>query len=294
MTIAICFRTPEGVVLGADSATTYPMGEAGERYLNHSQKVFQVDDEGSMGIVTFGSMGLGDTSIRTLIARLGDRFRNEDTRPKTVREAAFWLQCMVSNEVQTTFRRDKWRLLEIADKVAAGLPIAPRDAKFVQETMVLAQTFLAGFYVGGRDQDDREPTLYTCFVRVTGTAEPPMMTGFGWVMNGATQIPLRLLRGWNADLLAAVLGAKDASKTPFWKGSAQDLRDALASLEMSVNPHMPIREAVDFVHSMITMTAKAVKFGQLPPSVGGPAEVAVITSDRPFRWIRHKGFDSAF
>jgi hypothetical protein len=57
---------------------------------------------------------------------------------------------------------------------------------------------------------------------------------------------------------------------------------------------MPIREAVDFVHFIVTMTAKMTKFAQLPPSVGGPAEVAVITSDRPLRWVRHKTFDAAF
>lgn len=43
----------------------------------------------------------------------------------------------------------------------------------------------------------------------------------------------------------------------------------------------------------IYTTIKAMKFSHMAPVCGGPVEVAVITTDRRFRWVRHKGFDAA-
>lgn len=53
-------------------------------------------------------------------------------------------------------------------------------------------------------------------------------------------------------------------------------------------PNLPIREAIDFVHACIASTIKAMKFSSLAQICGGPIEIAVITSDRRFRWVRHK------
>ena len=38
---------------------------------------------------------------------------------------------------------------------------------------------------------------------------------------------------------------------------------------------------------------KAMKFSDLPQICGGPIEIAVITSDRRFRWVKHKTWDAA-
>jgi hypothetical protein len=47
VTIAICYVSPEGVVLGADSTTTY-----GTHHFNNSQKLFEVGEDSSLAIVT--------------------------------------------------------------------------------------------------------------------------------------------------------------------------------------------------------------------------------------------------
>jgi hypothetical protein len=41
------------------------------------------------------------------------------------------------------------------------------------------------------------------------------------------------------------------------------------------------------------LTIKAHKFLIGPTVCGGPIEIGFVTVDRPFRWIRHKPFDSA-
>ena len=50
---------------------------------------------------------------------------------------------------------------------------------------------------------------------------------------------------------------------------------------------------IDFVHACIASTIKAMKFSNLAQICGGPIEIAVITTDRRFRWVRHKEWDAA-
>ena len=52
-------------------------------------------------------------------------------------------------------------------------------------------------------------------------------------------------------------------------------------------------EAIDWVHTVIYTTIKAMKFSHYVPICGGPIEIALISSDRKFRWVRHKRFDEA-
>jgi hypothetical protein len=56
---------------------------------------------------------------------------------------------------------------------------------------------------------------------------------------------------------------------------------------------LPIREAIDWLHASIYTTIKTMKFSHMTSVCGGSVEIAVITTDRRFRWVRHKGFDSA-
>jgi hypothetical protein len=56
---------------------------------------------------------------------------------------------------------------------------------------------------------------------------------------------------------------------------------------------LPIRDAVDFVHACIYSTIKALKFSNFSQICGGPIEIATITTDRQFRWVRHKPWDAA-
>jgi hypothetical protein len=77
-----------------------------------------------------------------------------------------------------------------------------------------------------------------------------------------------------------------------WNGSKADL-DAVVQRHFLGHGIIPIREAVDFVHTCIFSTIKALKFSNLHQICGGPIELAVITSDRKFRWVKHKTLDSA-
>lgn len=53
MTIAACYVTNEGVVMGADSTTSYPQ-ENGTHYLNHAQKLYEIGENSTLGALTWG------------------------------------------------------------------------------------------------------------------------------------------------------------------------------------------------------------------------------------------------
>ena len=97
----------------------------------------------------------------------------------------------------------------------------------------------------------------------------------------------RVVCGLDFGVFSAIL---DSGK---WSGSPDDLIRVIAPYSLRQPFDLPIREAVDWVHASIYTTIKAMKFSHLAPVCGGSIELAVITSDRLFRWVRHKRFDSA-
>jgi hypothetical protein len=76
MTIAACYLSPEGIVFGADSTSSMivPSGSSAGvfHFFNHNQKLFQVGENSTLGVVTWGLGGLGSISHRMLLATLAD------------------------------------------------------------------------------------------------------------------------------------------------------------------------------------------------------------------------------
>jgi hypothetical protein len=81
VTIAACYVTPEGVVLGADS-TASAMLPGGFHYFNYNQKVFALGepDTATLGVVTWGLGGLGSQSHRTVFAVLADELATKPAK----------------------------------------------------------------------------------------------------------------------------------------------------------------------------------------------------------------------
>jgi hypothetical protein len=97
----------------------------------------------------------------------------------------------------------------------------------------------------------------------------------------------RLIYGLDTLALGAIVNSGK------WSGTDQELIDLLMPFCLGQPRDLPIREAIDWVHAAIYTTIKGMKFSHLAPVCGGPVEIAVITTDRLFRWVRHKSFDAA-
>jgi hypothetical protein len=286
MTIAACYLSSEGAVLGADSTTTFTIQPPGSatarvRHLNHAQKIFQVGAGGTLGVVTWGMGSVGAKSHRTRVAEFADTLRESPVA--SLAEAV-----------------ERWGSLIWPDYFAAvpdevrqaiaELSIKPdRTADEAALLNGLISSYQLGFCLAGYVPPDRTPgAAYVLFSTELATKSQaqfmvPGETRF-W---GVPNIFMRVIFGMDEALIDAI------SKSDLWKGTRDELIALTATDQLSPPWQLPIREAIDWVHTCIYTTNQALKFSSLAPVCGGPIEIAVVTTDRPFRWVTHKRLDAA-
>jgi hypothetical protein len=283
MTIACAYLVSEGVVFGADSTTTVavpgPPGQGGvTQLLNHAQKLFSVGpmdefhpslSKAKMAVSTWGAGRVGQTSHRTLVSRLSDE----------VVKHPEWMVAEAANHLT--------HLVQGAASEAPGCP------------------GILGYFLGGTDPTTHTPRcLELTFVDGTLAPNQPAPLVFGEArFRGMPDLFQRAFNGFDPDLprhLLTSLTTMCQQQVPPVMLPPQFMALFVQAFNQSVQhiPHMghqdvPIREAIDFCHMYLHLTIKGYKFRFGPPMCGGPIELGFITTDRPFRWARHKPFDSA-
>ena len=275
VTIAGVYLTPEGIVMGADSTTT-ANGSTGWHFFNHAQKVFEIGENSTLAAITWGLAGLGATSYRTLLARLADDLT---AKPATsVVDAAqrwadlFWAEYSAFSYVQ---------------RAQALHGMTTRTPEEEQEFLDIKDQLVVGFCIGGHTLPDRVTEAFeVVFDPLSGKPTPVQVLPLSHRWWGVPNIIKRLIDGADDNLVNDILNS------PHWQGSDQDLY-AIVKNQTLMFPILPIRDAVDFVHTCIRSTGKAMRFTDFPQVCGGTPEVAVITSDRKFRWVTHKAWDTA-
>ena len=286
MTIAACYLSAEGVVFGADSATTYRL-PSGARYYNHAQKLFEIGEGGTAAAVTWGLGGLNVSSYRTLLAILGDNLKSQ--KAKSLKDVAkrwsgqFWTAYTTSPLLKDVFQRvGELKVKKPYDATAAGNLSDYRTQAEEIELNNLQSNNLVGFCIGGYVLPDRTPCAYCIVFDPTMTAAPqPTELPMGWTFYGLPTVVQRIMFGYDLQLKTRLL---DSGK---WSGTEFELNAIIATFELFV-PILPVRDALDFVHTIILSTIKALKFSNDSLICGGPIELAVITTDRKFRWVKHK------
>jgi hypothetical protein len=287
MTIAACYVCSEGIVLGADSTWTVPVssldGKTVEnRLFEHGQKLFHIGKEDSpFGVVMWGLVTLPGVSNRLLIAKLNDRIDREV--PKSVKDVAESLGDLFWEAYKSEYADRRKELSELKKKGDA----LSEPEKVVLED--LTEDYRGGFCVAGYCLPDREPKAFEVLYSLEDekAREPkklkrrPYFWGWGNLVD-------RLTVGMDRGLLDIIV---DSGK---WQGTRDELRDLVRKHSSFGRPmDLPIREALDLVDASLYATVKALKFSYLPPVCGGPIDLAVITVDRPFRWVRRKPFHAA-
>lgn len=283
MTIAACYLSPEGVVLAADSTTTMRVSMAdgslgGDHYYNFGQKIYEVGERSTLGIIMWGLGSMGPTSYRTMIAQLADGVGN--VRPDSVEEIAERWRLGFWSAYQNTFRDDLDRL-----EVLAASPGLNDDE--AEEYSDLARSLQGGFCIGGRCDGDRTPRAYELSYDYLGISTATPVTMGVPAFWGVPTMVERVLYGIDLDLISAI------EMSSHWTGSDRDLYDLVRPYVLGQPSNLPLREAIDYLYSAIYTTIKSMKFSHWDPICGGPVEVAVITTDRAFRWVRHKPLDDA-
>lgn len=261
MTIAAAYLVSDGVVLGADSSTTVqiftPQGAGVVQLLTHSQKVFEVGQNSRLGLCTWGAGSIGENSHRTIAALLADKLNSEFT----IQDAAKELVSIVEPLVKE------------------------------------AKIDFVGYYLGGWNPGSHKPDCYRIEVNKDESKIEPLSLGL-CSFSGNPIFFARVFRGYDMrlkDNLKRELkqALVDSVKETFDDIFNNAFEKAAASLITAGFKDLPIREAIDFLYSYLHITLKAEKFKFGPPSCGGPIEVGFISTDRSFRWVRHKPFSSA-
>jgi hypothetical protein len=277
MTIAVCCASLEGTVLGADSTASFA-GPNGFHYLNFNQKLFELGEGSTLGVLTWGLGSLPTKSYRTLFAALADDLQGKPA--VTVEDVANRWADMFWPEYNTGMKTYIQRCRDLAAKT-------PRDPKEEEDFKTLKRGLVAGFCIGGYAPPDRAAGAYEVLFDPLLTAKPvPQKQTTFLKFWGAPNPILRLINGADEDLKQEIVNSGK------WSGTPVEL-DALCAKQALRIPMLPIRDAVDLVHACISSTIKAMKFSDLPQICGGPIEIAVITSDRRFRWVKHKTWDAA-
>lgn len=270
------------MVLGADSTTTlsFPDRRA-PVYLDHAQKLFQVGPEGStVGLVTWGQGELGQYSHRTVAALFGELIAARGL--DDIQVAAGALGELVWEEYAGAY--DDY-IRRVSELIAEGPDL---DHEQDREFQNIVHAFTGGYCVGGRLRPaDRcrafevswDPRQNSALVREV-RQETPVMWGVPHFMD-------RLIFGIDSSVVARIANSER------WTGTHDELYDLVASHPLIRPRSLPIREAIDWIHTCIHTTIRGIKFASLPHSCGGPIEIGVITTDRPFRWVLHKPMDAA-
>lgn len=283
MTIAACHLSPEGIVLGADSATTLSGGPRGTCHLDYAQKVFEVGPPGSsVGLVTWGLGQIGQESHRTIAANLG--FRHASKQLPSMKEMASALAADLWERFVTAHPTELNLCRELRPKIQAKT--ATPDE--VDEYYAVRDLLSGGYCLAGRVTTHGRcqafeirwgPHLPNPTVQEMAQEAP--------VFWGVPQIMERLVFGFDSPIIAEIL------QSGKWTGTQQELIELLLRNQLISPRLLPIREAIDWVHTVIHTTIRGTKFANWPHWCGGPVEIAVITTDRPFRWVRHKPLDAA-
>lgn len=285
MTIAACYLSSEGVVLGADSTSTMfvqgpgPNAGGNDHHYNFAQKIFQIGESSTLAMTMWGLGSLGETSYRTLIAQFADDLSGHPA--SALSEVADRWSTLYWGAYTSQYGPAIQRVQDLHGQ-------ATRTPEEDVELILLQQNLSGGFCIGGYCLPSRRPEAYEIVFEPSQSGpQPPQSLRIGnakfW---GCPNIVNRLLFGVDLGLLF------DISKSPHWTGSPTDLLNLAAPYRLAQPFDLPIREAIDWVHTSIYTTSQAMKFSHLAPVCGGPVEVAVITTDRPFRWVRHKKLDA--
>lgn len=257
MTIAAAYRTSEGIVLGADSMASINDDSGVHQLLNHAQKVFEVGIGSQYGVCVFGSGALRTQSHRTVCARLAD---------------------------------------EIGDKKMPVSDVADKLMELVGRDLPDAAALPVGYMLGGTEPGTRAPSLWHLTYQPNGVPHKTEVA-IGPCFDGAPDFMQRILWGYAAGLpeavlenLKALMPTEAASLDQHYPSAFNSAAEGFRSFG---HLDVPIRNAIDYVYTALRLTVKSFNYRYGAPLCGGPLEIAVITTDRPFRWVVHKEFDSA-
>lgn len=268
MTIAIALKVGDGIVLGADSATTLSAPDGYKNSYFNAEKVFNLVKRLPLGFVTAGLGGLDGRSIASLAKDL--RLRLKDSENKD-----WWLNPESYTVELAAERVKKFFFDELYEPTFRG---APQDADVPD-----LEFFVAGYSANEPHAEIWRVFMYRdlssveCYVGRNNAAHG--------IWTGQPEALNRLIRGYSSEIYEGLVAAGVDSR---------EAANFLLGLDVQslIHPAMPIQDAIDLVHYMVDVTAGFVRFAPGYATVHPPTDSATITKHEGFRWVRRKHYFS--
>jgi len=305
MSLAINTVTSSGLVLAADSRQSYRNQKGMARIgSDTSSKLFQLSQRVGCAITGIGFLPSPE-GIKSISAFVDEFKRAEQVGRLSVEEMASSLNQFFESKYDWKTQLKNLRDLIKRDLELKGLELV---GDFEQGKGVLKFKFkdktgkeeqaaagldridimVAGFNHDGSHQ------VFVCSIpgevaKKRDSKEKGQEFGASWI--GQTDITSRIVLGWDARLFALPF-VQEASKN-LGKGKVEE---ELRGLEFQINwGTMTLQDAIDFCTMVIRTTEAIQRFsdgvlmdpGDIP-GVGGDIDVAVITRDKGFVWVKKK------
>ncbi|WP_420473304.1 hypothetical protein [Noviherbaspirillum sp. ST9] len=257
MTVLVSVKINDGVVMAADSASSYASG----MIYNNSRKIVNIREGLPVGVMVTGAGGIGNESFETLLKDLRQSFSDKsgghagawlDPDSYTIESIARTMRHFLFEEKSVAHGASTWTKLRVCG-YSAGRPLAE-----VWEINLMGNTCPPPACVQSEQQ-------------------------FGLRWDGEYEALDRLIFG---------LGTRFnefAVKHGLSMEQAAELREKLVPelYELMFVEAMPIQDAVDLARYLAETTIGFIRFSvSRPKTVGGPVEIATITKHEGFQWVQ--------
>jgi hypothetical protein len=262
MSIIVSVKLNDGIVMAADSATTFfkDTGEAFQRY-EHANKIVNLVKGLPIGVMTCGSGGIGNASIDALLKDL--RVRLSANGEQALDKNSYTMEVVAS--LLRDFFGEK--------ATAAGF----------KAFLILR---VCGYSAGRPLPEVWQICLSDgqCFGPISVQKEEDM--GPRW--NGEQEALDRLILGIPSALGEAALKENILTKEQLDAAIPKLYPHVVEPLIMNA---APIQDAVDLARYMVETTEGFVRFSiKRAKTVGGAVEIAAITKHEGFKWVQRKHF----
>lgn len=267
MTIVVTVTVTDGIVMAADSASSFfdGTGHALKIY-NNANKVFNLVKGLPIGAMLYGNGGMGSSSVETLTKGLRQRLANP-------------------NDPDYGLNPTTYTIEEVAQKARRFLFEECYPAAYPNPD----PTFFMGYRVGGYSAGESLAEVWEFTIQGANCAAPAEVQSrgsFGPRWAGENEALDRLLLGVPGNLIPVLL----AHGIPQANADTIYLEVAQGSGAQVTIAAMPIQDAIDVARFLVETASRFARYGMRPETIGGPIEIAAITKYEGFKWISRKHY----
>lgn len=266
MTVVVAIKVGDGIVMGADSASTITAnGQYISSYFN-AEKLFNLIKGVPIGMLTWGLGALDGRSISSLAKDLRAKLSDSSDSDWFVNPNAYSIE-----EVAIKVRRFFYDELYQSEYPADGPSPYPE----------------LGFYVGGYSSSQKWAEVWSVEIQTDRSCNAPIKKidcdqGWGAVWQGSgAEAMQRIVLGHSAEIVQRLI---DAGMP------VQDAHQLAQIPTPLIHPTMPIQDAIDLVKFLMDTACGYARFELSAATVAHPLDIAAITPHEKFKWVQRKHY----